>query len=677
LKGLRNDHSEISAEILSLRSRRSNIPDSQIKLRLEMCRALDIAEADMPFAGELLQVHDQEKDWQGAIERVLHNFGLSLLVPDRHYQAVCNWVDRTHLGGRLVYYRVRQTQNKVPGRAPASQSSDSLLRKLAIKPDSDFYDWLEQEISSRFDLVCCASQEQFRREPRAITRAGQIKGGNERHEKNDKYRVDDRSRYILGWTNEAKIEALDKERRALKDKITSFARLEEYSDFSDLDWTQLAVDIARLEEEKRALESASDILAQLAERLEQIIQTLKESNAQLNSLREQRGRSDEKLRSANALLEETAQLINAPGSEIYLAKLDRVEELRQEILGEQQITIESCTNREQDMRSRLQDLIENEDEKLTKVREKIVKAMTEYAKTYPKETQEVDASIEAAGEFRKMLADIQSDDLPRFQAQFKELLNENTIREVANFQSQLARERETIKERIGIINKSLSQIDYNQGRYIVLEAQLTQDADIRDFQSDLRACTEGSFTGSDDEQYSEAKFFQVKQIIERFRGREGLSELDRRWTSRVTDVRNWFVFAASERWRADDIEHEHYSDSGGKSGGQKEKLAYTILAASLAYQFGLEWGAVRSRTFRFVVIDEAFGRGSDESTQYGLKLFEKLGLQILVVTPLQKINVIDPFVSSVGFVHNDDGKSSKLRNLTIEEYNIERDRLLA
>jgi uncharacterized protein YPO0396 len=67
-------------------------------------------------------------------------------------------------------------------------------------------------------------------------------------------------------------------------------------------------------------------------------------------------------------------------------------------------------------------------------------------------------------------------------------------------------------------------------------------------------------------------------------------------------------------------EHEHYADSGGKSGGQKEKLAYTVLAASLAYQFGLEWGAVRSRSFRFVVIDEAFGRGSDESAQYGLQL---------------------------------------------------------
>ena len=57
-------------------------------------------------------------------------------------------------------------------------------------------------------------------------------------------------------------------------------------------------------------------------------------------------------------------------------------------------------------------------------------------------------------------------------------------------------------------------------------------------------------------------------------------------------MRNWFTFSASERWREDDREHEHYTDSGGKSGGQKEKLAYTVLAASLAYQFGLEAGAI-------------------------------------------------------------------------------------
>jgi uncharacterized protein YPO0396 len=42
------------------------------------------------------------------------------------------------------------------------------------------------------------------------------------------------------------------------------------------------------------------------------------------------------------------------------------------------------------------------------------------------------------------------------------------------------------------------------------------------------------------------------------------------------------------------------------------------------------------------------------------------------VTPLQKIHVIEPYVSAVGFVHNEDGSRSMLRNLTIEEYRAER-----
>jgi uncharacterized protein YPO0396 len=122
-------------------------------------------------------------------------------------------------------------------------------------------------------------------------------------------------------------------------------------------------------------------------------------------------------------------------------------------------------------------------------------------------------------------------------------------------------------------------------------------------------------------------------------------------------------------------EHEHFSDAGGKSGGQKGKLACTILAASLAYPSGLEWGAVRSHSFRFVVIDEAFGRGSDESAQYGLQLFAQLNLQLLILTSLQKIHIIEPFVASVGFVHNEEGRTSKLRNLTIEEYRAEKARV--
>ncbi|MDP1772114.1 MAG: SbcC/MukB-like Walker B domain-containing protein, partial [Methylobacter sp.] len=460
-----------------------------------------------------------------------------------------------------------------------------------------------------------------------------------------------------------------------KERLMALSKLDEYHDFQDQDWQSSALVVAQLTDEKQRLESASDVLKQLSERLHGLLAELADTETLLAEKSRELGATEAKRDAAESLRNDTQASLDAAEMASHARYFERLGAIRNEALGEHHLTVESCDNREREMYNGLQKKIEGEEQKLKRLRDKIIQAMAAYNEAFKLDTAEVDAGIESAFEYRNMLDQLQADDLPRFEARFKELLNENTIREVANFNSQLNRERETIRERIALINESLTRIDYNTGRYIVLEAQITPDADVRDFQTELRACTEGALTGSDDSQYSETKFLQVKSIIERFRGREGQSEQDRRWTAKVTDVRNWFVFAASERWREDDSEHEHYSDSGGKSGGQKEKLAYTILAASLAYQFGLEWGAVRSRSFRFVVIDEAFGRGSDESAQYGLRLFAQLNLQLLIVTPLQKIHIIEPFVSSVGFVHNEEGRASKLRNLSIEEYREEKAKL--
>ena len=683
----REEHDALAAELDSLKRRRSNIDDQQIQIRAALCAGLSLPEDDMPFAGELVQVRDEDRDWEGAAERLLHGFGLSLLVPDTYYRQVAEWVDRSHLRGRLVYFHVRARRQS----DSAELHRDSLVRKLAVKPDSPFYDWLERELRHRFDVACCETQEQFRRETRAVTRAGQIKDPGGRHEKDDRHRIDDRGRYVLGWSNAAKIAALEAkrrqlatqlgdlgthisklhaERKALENQLEALAKLEEFVSFEELDWGSIATAVATLTDERERLASASDVLKQLGERLREATQLLADIDKEHEAVRDKRSKVEQRRVDAEFVHQQTLALLSAAPVAEELESV--LETMCAEALGEHQLNVESCDPREQDVRTWLQARIDGEQKKLERLTEKIIKAMAAFREEFKLETAEIDASLAASFEYERLLKQLGRDDLPRFVARFKELLNVNTINEIANFNAQLARERATIKERIDRINESLTQIDYNPGRYILLESQTSPDADIRDFQADIRACTENAVSGTDDAQYSEVKFLQVKAIIDRFRGREGLSDQDRRWTAKVTDVRNWFLFAASERWRADDGEHEHYSDSAGKSGGQKEKLAYTVLAASLAYQFGLEWGAVRSRSFRFVVIDEAFGRGSDESAEYGLKLFRQLNLQLLIVTPLQKIHIIEPFVASVGFVHNEGGRASKLRNLTIEEYQAQK-----
>ncbi|BCX88254.1 hypothetical protein MIN45_P0623 [Methylomarinovum tepidoasis] len=685
---LNERHRELSAEIESLEQRRSNIPARMQRLRQALCQALELAEDELPFAGELLQVREDERAWEGAAERLLHQFGLSLLVPDAHYAAVSAWVDRTHLDGRLVYYRVREQVGPRKRTQP-----DSLVDKLEIKPDSAFYPWLERELSHRFDYRCCDDLADFRRADRAVTVSGQIKSGGDRHEKDDRHRIGDRRHYVLGWSNAAKlaalrqdrealetqiqqtadnIAALERERRDLETRQDALTRLAQFDDFQLLDWQPLALELEALQRQFEALKAASDVLRTLQAQLEALEAELKAVEKQRDDCLGDIQAKAVQIDQCRAQLAECETLLADCPAETEAALAD-LRQWQAEALGDARLILETCDARERDYRAWLGAAIDRLDKRIGRLRERIVRAMTDYRHAYPADTREVDADPAAAADYRAMLETLERDDLPRFEARFRALLNENTLREVANFQAHLYKERQAIRERIDAINQALHGIDYNPGRYIRLEARDNVDPDIRDFRRELRLCTEGALTAGDDPAEAEARFLRVKALIERFRGREGSAESDRRWTAQVTDVRNWFVFAASERWREDDSEHEHYADSSGKSGGQKEKLAYTVLAASLAYQFGLATDPHRPRSFRLVVIDEAFGRGSDESARYGLALFQRLGLQLLIVTPLQKIHVIEPYVAAVGFVFNREGRQSLLRQLTVEAYRAERD----
>jgi hypothetical protein len=269
--------------------------------------------------------------------------------------------------------------------------------------------------------------------------------------------------------------------------------------------------------------------------------------------------------------------------------LAAVEHLTAAALGDKTLTYKNTGTAESSVRAGLTDTIDALSKRIARAAEGTVRLMADFRNKYPNETTDIDAALEAAGDYNRLLEQLVSNDLPRFEDIFKESLNQNTIHEVVAFNAFLDSRRQDIVNRIGEINQSLAGIEYNPGRHIQLEHQNTSDQDVREFGVDLRACSEGTI--GDEDQYSEQKYLQVERLIERFRGREGLTTLDERWTAKVTDVRNWFTFSASEKWTETGEEFEHFTDSGGKSGGQKEKLAYTILAAALAFQFGLGSGA--------------------------------------------------------------------------------------
>ncbi len=694
-KALGNEAAEVNAELLSLREHPNNIPKRQLDLRAWMCRELRLEPEALPFAGELIAVRPEESDWEGAAERLLHSFALSVLVPDRHYAAVSDWIDGHHLKARVVYYRVPALDSAVGRIPPPSWPPGALVAKLDIK-DTPFASWLERELARRADFECVETMAEFRRAAKAITKAGQFKGERGRHEKDDRHRIDDRSQYVLGWSNERKLETLirqatslaarlaavageqaayEKARDAAIDRGEVLAGLDQTHEFADIDWQSVVNRNEQLKAEKRELEASSAELARLNHELEALRGQITVTEGAHGDVRQRLGSTENEIARSGRSRDEVSATLREPDCESARACFEGIASLLAKIPSPPPSTAEACDKAEREASDQISALIERRSARKATLGNRIVTLMGAFRGQYPVETEELDAAVEAADGYRELNQRLADDDLPRFQQQFKTYLNQNTIRDIAGFQSQLNKQAEVIRERVATINQSLVGVDYNPGRYIKLETQPSPHVDIRDFRSDLRACTEsvvGPASAEASDQYSEQKFLQVSRIIERFRGREGQADADRKWTRFVTDVRNWFIFTASERYREDDTEYEHYADSAGKSGGQKEKLAYTILAASLAYQFKLEWGAVKSRTFRFAVIDEAFGRGSDESTRFALELFGGLGLQLLIVTPLQKIHVIEPYVSAVGYVDNPASNYSRLQTLTIEEYHAGR-----
>jgi uncharacterized protein YPO0396 len=682
---------EANAELRSLQARKNNIPAREMELRTRLCRELRLTEDSLPFAGELIAVREEEADWEGAAERLLRGFALSVLVPDRHYAAVSDWINGYHLSGRIVYYRVPQAAGSWP---PSDLSGTMLAGKLEVK-DGPFAPWLERELAHRADLECVETMAEFRRMPKAITKAGQVKGSGGRHEKDDRFHIDDRGRYVLGWSNERKIDTLISRATALAAQLATAAKeragceaavrdaidrgeilagLAATTEFAEIDYHSVVNEIADLRAEHDRLTAASAELARLDAELKTVAERITGAERELAEVNTRLGRTGQSISDAEAEQRAAQTVLADPACEPARAQFAAVVGLLAEAGQAPPAGPAACAAAETAAERLITGLAEKRADRRGRLATRIVTAMDRFRGQYPVETGELDSAVEAADGYRELHGRVSRDDLPRFRSTFKNYLNKNTIMEIAQFQAQLNRQSDLIRERIDTINRSLVDVDYNRDRYIRLEPEPTPNTEIKDFKSDLRACTDNAVSPDpNDDQYSEQKFLQVKRIIERFRGREGQTDADQKWTKLVTDVRNWFTFSASERWRADDTEYERYADSAGKSGGQKEKLAYTILAASLAYQFKLEWGVAKSRTFRFAVIDEAFGRGSDESTRFALELFGKLGLQLLIVTPLQKIHVIEPHVSAVGFVDNPTSMDSRLRNLTIEEYRAQRD----
>ena len=673
-----------SKELESLKNRVNQIPLDFLNIREQLADALEIDEEEIPFTGELLKVNENEKDWEGALERLLRGFGVSMLVPDKHYSQISNYInarkltDNRNKGLRFEYFRV--PHNFKTNKFPPDIDSDSVVHKIDIKLDSPFEEWLENELQKRFNLKCVSLQDFQRLPGDVITKEGQYKVGNQRHIKDDRRDLWDRKNFVLGWTNQEKISAIEKhinelriESKRIEEEIkllsteiknntifqSKLTQIINYKDWFELNWQDEVNTIVKLENERDELQNSNDILKTLQGKLESVIKEIAETEESQKVKTKESGVIEQNIETDKELTDECKKTVETLLENERKAFYPQIEKEIEELT----LSIKSIDKIEKDLRAEKSKEKDGIRGRQSTLRDKIIKQMKGYKDQFPADSLELTDEIEATPEYLDKLEKIVTEGLPAHEATLKTMLNKNTIDDIVAFDNKLDIHEKEIKEKIKNISKHLKAIEFNRGTYIELIADRNRDQDIKVFKEDLKACYSNILDTND--AYTENRFNDVQKILNRFRSNES-KDID--WTHKVTDVRNWFDFNASERYFETNEEKEFYSGSSGKSGGQKEKLAYTIIASALAYQFGLNINKPTNKSFRFVVIDEAFGKGSDSSAEYGLELFKKLNLQLLIVTPLQKIHIIENYIKSVHFVSNTDGNNSELHNMTVEEY---------
>ena len=670
---------ELDREIAYLRQNPSNIPERVAKIRQQISSDLNLPLDDLPFVGELLQVRDEGSAWEGVLERLLNSFAQDLIVPETHYQQVSAYVNANNLRGRLVYRRVDpQRKPEHPKQREARVAGVMAREKLDIKQDTPYLDWLAGELTRRFDYVCCESMDDFNRAERAITQQGQIKHNTSRHEKDDRRDINDKRHYVLGWDNRDKLRQLETELDDLQRRVKKLNEQQQIinhdlerrrSDlqilgalltveaFAEIDWRTRQKEVDNLKRELAELDQQSQQLQKLEKRRDTLQKQVHETNQRRDDINRQLTTLDNQFNGYEQRLKDVERH--------QAAWTDKHEHLWEQVgsvledVDKEPLTIDTLDSRPDQLVVSLQRSINGFRGYQNNTKTTIENAMHAFRREYPDEGVSLTADIQALLEYEAIHERLATDDLPKHEERFKQMLDRTVTRGVMAFYTNLTEQESKIGRSIGELNDSLAQVDYGGGSIIRLIAERSPDVEINDFQRELKACIPDA--GDDSPEELERAYTRIKDLIERF-------DNDPNWMKRVIDVRRWRVFAA-EQINTEGQQLDYYSDSSGKSGGQKAKLAYTILASAIAYQYGLQDTTAGDRSFRLVVIDEAFSKLDDDNARFAMKLFDQLGLQLLVVTPMQQLHIIEDFVHAYHVVvNNDTGSYSRLFNLTQAEY---------
>lgn len=665
-------------EINALEKSPSNIPSVLQEIRSQAADALGLDCVDLPFVGELIDVKDDQRCWQGAIERVLHNFALSILVDDSHYSNFARWVNDKHLGARLVYQRVRSA-----GFSRKSAATNALPFKLVIK-DGQWKNWLENELVERFSYECVSSVEEFTRSERAVTITGQVKHNRSRHEKDDRHTINDRRQWVLGFSNAEKLALYRSQAAELGTQIANIERsvldlseqrdsavrsLEaarhvlEYS-FEEIDTVTLASEVARLTREQETALSKNELLEGLKTQIQSAkaeLSAMEHEKEKLYSQWQEAVRESELLQSDKA--ESESSLLKLAADKESLAAINQ----RAQRKSEKRTLKQLPSLKEYLLTALTKDssrMVEEAALKLSKTTE----AFSEFKQLWPDSSLDLDATEASAAEFFEKLDRLQSDGLPQFESRFRELLNNQARQNLSDLYREIDEERRSIKLRLQEVNESLAQVAFNRSvdgethlKIAVSDKNLPEVLEFKKIQRSIMDINLDEIDAEGAERYFKVINDLVKRLSVHSKDAQAL-----RWRDKVLDVREHMEFHGVEYEMENGRERvvEVYQSGAGKSGGQRQKLTVICLAAALRYQLG----GRRSDypTYAPVVLDEAFDKADSEFTDIALKIFQDFHFQMIIATPEKSVMTLDPYVGGTTFVSCRNRNTSSVVNVVYD-----------
>lgn len=684
---VKNVLSQQKEELNSLLQRKNRLPIEQVSTRQQITKKLNISETELPFAAELLKINDE--NWERTAENLLRSFGLTLLVKPEYVSELTKYVHQNNLSGKISYEIMLAKNRDTEGGKKITKLS--ILNKIEVKKGTDFTVFLEAYLLENYNFKCVETIADLQHCDLAATEKALIKHLN-RYEKDDTHHADPAKNFVLGWDNRPTILAMQQaakdtegelqdlnrqirqtksERDKLRNRRDTLTRLQQFDNFSEIDWRSSAKMAQEFKNQRQNLSASSNQLQTLQQQLIQIKQDIQDKEREKERFLNEKTRLESRLETYTEKMNAAEQVLTQQKTALdwatYSAKITPLFEGKEPSISNIE-SLETNVNKNiAQKKERKQKEINDLEKRITLNMQKFINPTAEILAKYPNWSADVlnlRADMAYIKEFESMHKKLQEEDLPKHQKRFKEWLNERLIFDIANFKTALENKESEILESIEEINASLRDINFNANpqTYIELDVHKSRDVAVRDFRELLRdAMPDPAKLIRDEDSEMEASFLRIKKIIDELSNNEP-------WRRKVTDVRNWLEFAAIERYRVDNQQRQYYVDSQSLSGGEKAKLAYTILASAIAYQFGIRNEDLRKKSFRFAVVDEAFSKVDPENSVYAMELFKQLNLQLMVVTPLDKINLAEPYIHTIHYVENREKKNSFVFDMPMKVY---------